>query len=81
MDSLQDYVPYPIRTSKGKARHLILDWIKFAQNIHGNTFNEGIYSLLSCEMSGGPKYYLDNTYEFNKECIGRHFIDRDYIER
>ncbi|MEP3373447.1 MAG: hypothetical protein ABJL43_01230 [Maribacter dokdonensis] len=75
-DSLQDYIPYAIRTTKGKAKHLVLDWIKFAEEIHGNTFHEQIYSILSCQMSGGPKHYLDNTYNFFKECLNRTIIDR-----
>ncbi|WP_418497616.1 hypothetical protein [Flagellimonas sp.] len=77
-DSLQDYVPYPIRTTKGKANHLILDWIKFAEEIHGDTFHEQIYSILSCQMSGGPKHYLDNTYSFFKECLSRPILEREY---
>ncbi len=77
-DSLQDYVPYPIKTSKGKATHLVLDWIRFAEEIHGNTFHHQIYSILSSQMSGGPKHYLDNTYNFLKESLTRPIIDRDY---
>lgn len=77
-DSLQDYVPYPVKTKRGKAKHLLLDWIRFAENIHNKHFHEKIYSILSTQMSGGPKHYLDNTYSFFKECLDRPELKREY---
>lgn len=70
-DSLQDFMPYPIRTDRGPAKHLLLDWIKFAEDVHGKKFHEEIYSILSCQMSGGPRHYLDNTLAFFKACLTR----------
>ena len=75
-DNLQDYVPYPIHTKSGRGKHLILDWIRFAEEIHGKTFHDAIYSILSTQMSGNPKCYLDNTYSFFKECLDRPLLER-----